>query len=196
METRSKATRDLALSDDVIPSAEFPARMGESTPASGDLRYIGAAGIVGDSRPSSTRPPTEVVSPHMSIHEGDIDGPPLLQRADLAPITSTLNPCPLHYSAYTYTGNVPDLQRLVIWGGHQQLAITGPRHVRDALITAQHQSMRCPDHRTTSINWLFLTFEVRLQLFEFYLCSRSASFPLLVADVQRPPPLRHYLITQ
>ena len=95
METRSKATRDLALSDDVNPSAEFPARMGESTPASGDLGYIGAAGIVGDSRPSSTRPPTEVVSSHMSIHEGDIDGPPLLQRADLAPITSSsLNPCP------------------------------------------------------------------------------------------------------
>jgi len=94
METRSKATRDLALSDDVIPSAEFPARMGESTPASGDLGYIGAAGIVGDSRPSSTRPPTEVVSPHMSIHEADIDGPPLLQRADLAPITSSINPCP------------------------------------------------------------------------------------------------------
>jgi len=94
METRSKATRDLALSDDVNPSAEFPARTGESTPASGDLGYIGAAGIVGDSRPSSTRPPTEVMSPHMSIHEGDIDGSPLLQRADLAPITSYLNPCP------------------------------------------------------------------------------------------------------
>ena len=94
METRSKATRDLALSDDVIPSAEFPARMGESTPASGDLGYIGAAGIVGDSHPSSTRPPTEVVSPHMSIHEGDVDGPPLLQSADLAPITSHRNPCP------------------------------------------------------------------------------------------------------
>ena len=98
METRSKATRDLALSDDVNPSAEFPARMGESTPASGDLGYIGAAGIVGDSRPSSTRPPTEVVSPHMSIHEGDVDGPPLLQRADLAPISSSsINPCPLHW---------------------------------------------------------------------------------------------------
>ena len=95
METRSKATRDLALSEDDIPSAEFPARRGESTPASGDLGYIGAAGIVGDSRPSSTRPPTEVVSPHMSIHEADIDGPPLLQRADLAPITtSAMNPCP------------------------------------------------------------------------------------------------------
>jgi len=94
METRSKATRDLALSDDVIPSAEFPARMGESTPASGDLGHIGAAGIVGDSRPSSTRPPTEVISPHMSIHEADIDGPPLLQRADQAPITSSMNPCP------------------------------------------------------------------------------------------------------
>ena len=87
---------DLALSDDVIPSAESPARTGESTPASGDLGYIGAAGIVGDSRPSSTRPPTEVMSPHMSIHEGDIDGPPPLQRVDLAPITtsSSLNPCP------------------------------------------------------------------------------------------------------
>jgi len=98
METRSKVTRDLALSDDVIPSAEFPARMDESTPASGDLGYIGAAGIVGDSRPSSTRPPTEVMSPHMSIHEADIDGPPPLQRADLAPITSSsMNPCPLHY---------------------------------------------------------------------------------------------------
>ena len=95
METRSKATRDLALSDDVNPSAEFPARTGESTPASEDLGYIGAAGIVGDSRPSSTRPPTEVMSPHMSIHEADIDGPPLLQRADLAPITSSsINPCP------------------------------------------------------------------------------------------------------
>ena len=94
METRSKATRDLALSDDVNPSAESPARTGESTPASGDLGYIGAAGIVGDSRPSSTRPPTEVMSPHMSIHEGDVDGPPLLQRADLEPITSHLNPCP------------------------------------------------------------------------------------------------------
>jgi len=72
--------------------------MGEGTPASGDLGYIGAAGIVGDSRPSSTRPPTEVMSPHMSIHEGDVDGPPLLQRADLDPITSHLNPCPLHYT--------------------------------------------------------------------------------------------------
>jgi len=94
METRSKATRDLALSDDVNPSAEFPARTDESTPASGDLGYIGAAGFVGDSRPSSTRPPTEVMSPHMSIHEGDVDGPPLLQRADVAPITSYRNPCP------------------------------------------------------------------------------------------------------
>jgi len=94
METRSKATRDLALSDDVIPSAEFPARMGESTPASGDLGHIGAAGIVGDSRPSSTRPPTEVMSPDMSIHAADVDGPPLLQRADLAPVTSAMNPCP------------------------------------------------------------------------------------------------------
>ena len=94
METRSKATRDLALSDHVSPSAESPVRMGEGTPASGDLGYIGAAGIVGDSRPSSTRPPTAVMSPHMSIHEGDVDGPPLLQRADLAPITSHLNPCP------------------------------------------------------------------------------------------------------
>ena len=95
METRSKATRDLALSDYVNPSAEFPARMREGTSASGDLGYIGAAGIVGDSRPSSTRPPTEIVSPHMSIHEGDMDGPPLLQRADLATtITSNRNPCP------------------------------------------------------------------------------------------------------
>ena len=94
METRSKATRDLVLSDDVNPSAEFPARMGESTPVSGDLRYIGAAGIVGDSCPSSTRPPTEVISPHMSIHEGDVDGPPLLERADLAPITSLSEPLP------------------------------------------------------------------------------------------------------
>ena len=94
METRSKATRDLALSDDVNPSAESPARMGESTPASGDLGYIGAAGIVGDSRPSSTGPPTEVISPHMSIHEGDVGGPPPLQRADLEPITGHLYPCP------------------------------------------------------------------------------------------------------
>jgi len=92
--SRSKATRDLALSDDVIPSAEFPARTGESTPVSGDLGYIGAAGIVGDSRPSSTRPPTAVESPHMSIHEANIDGPPLLQRADLAPVTSAMKPCP------------------------------------------------------------------------------------------------------
>jgi len=30
----------------------------------------------------------------MSIHEADIDGPPLLQRADLAPITPSINPCP------------------------------------------------------------------------------------------------------
>jgi len=98
METRSKATRDLALSEDVIPSAEFPARTGESTAASGDLGYIGAAGIVGDSRPSSTRPPTEVVSPHMSIHDADIDGPPLLQRADQVSITNTMNPCsPTHH---------------------------------------------------------------------------------------------------
>jgi len=72
--------------------------MGEGTPASGDLGYIGAAGIVGDSRPSSTRPPTEVMSPHMSIHVGDVDGPPLLQRADLDPITAHLNPCPLQYN--------------------------------------------------------------------------------------------------
>ena len=34
METRSKATRDLALSVDVNPSAESPARMGEGTPMS------------------------------------------------------------------------------------------------------------------------------------------------------------------
>jgi len=106
METRSKATRDLALSDYVNPSAEFPARMGEGTPASGDLGYLGAAGIVGDSRPFSTRPPTEVVSPHMSIHEGDIDGPPLLQRADLAPIiTSYRNPCP---PTFMYFFNIQD----------------------------------------------------------------------------------------
>jgi len=78
--------------------------MGESTPASGDLGYIGAAGIVRDSRPSSTRPPTEVVSPHMPIHEGDVDGPPLLQRADLAPITSYRNPCP----PTQYIGHVVD----------------------------------------------------------------------------------------
>jgi len=91
METRSKATRDLALSEDVIPPAEFPAWIGESTPESGDLGDIGAAGIVGDSRPSSTRPPTEVVSPHMSVHEVDIDGPPLLQRADQVPIMNPLN---------------------------------------------------------------------------------------------------------
>ena len=83
METRSKATRDLALSEDVIPPAEFPARIGESTPESEHLGDIVVAGIVGDSRPSSTRPPTEVVSPHMSVHEADVDGPPLLQRADI-----------------------------------------------------------------------------------------------------------------
>ena len=94
METRSKSTRDLALSDHVDPPAESLARTGEGTPASGDLGYTGAAGIVGDSRPSSTRPPTEVVSPHMSIHEGDVDGPPLLQRADLEPITGHLYPRP------------------------------------------------------------------------------------------------------
>jgi len=41
METRSKHTRDLALSEDVIPPAEFPARMGESTPESGYLGNIG-----------------------------------------------------------------------------------------------------------------------------------------------------------
>jgi len=34
------------------------------------------------------------VSPHLSIHEGDVDGPPLLQRADLEPITGHLNPRP------------------------------------------------------------------------------------------------------
>jgi len=94
METRSKATRDLALAEDVIPSAEFPARMGKSTPESGDPGDIGAAGIVGDSRPSSTRPRTEVVWPHMSVHEADIDGPPLLQRAEQAQIASSINPCP------------------------------------------------------------------------------------------------------
>jgi len=37
METRSKATRDQALSEAVFPPAEFPARIGESTPESGDL---------------------------------------------------------------------------------------------------------------------------------------------------------------
>ena len=70
METRSKATRDLALSDDVIPSAEFPTRMGESTPASGDLGYIGAAGIVGtvappalDHQPRSYRPTCRYMRP-------------------------------------------------------------------------------------------------------------------------------------
>ena len=82
METRSKTTRDLALSE----RRHTLSRMGESTPESGDLGDIGAAGIVGDSRTSSTRPPTEVVSPHMSVHEADIDGPPLLQLADQAPI--------------------------------------------------------------------------------------------------------------
>jgi len=106
METRSKATRDQALSEAVIPPAEFPARIGETTPASGDLGDIGAAGIVGDSRPSSTSPLTRVISPHMSVHEADVtgvDGPPLLQRADLAPTIDpsrnlsppTLVPCEL-----------------------------------------------------------------------------------------------------
>ena len=103
METRSKATRDLALSEDVIPPAEFPARIGESTPEPGDLGDIGAAGIVGDSRPSSTRPPTEVVSPHMSVHEADVDVPPLLQRADLAPIATSINPRPLHLISLNWT---------------------------------------------------------------------------------------------
>jgi len=51
METRRKATRDLALSEDVIPPAEFPARIGESTPESGDLGDMGAAGIVGTVAP-------------------------------------------------------------------------------------------------------------------------------------------------
>jgi len=92
METRSKATRDLALSEAVLPRAEFPARIGEATPESGDLGDIGAAGIVGDSRPSSIRPPpTGVISPHLSVHEADVDGPPLLQRADLAPINTSIN---------------------------------------------------------------------------------------------------------
>ena len=95
METRSKATRNRALSEAVLPQAEFPDRIGETTPESGDLGDIGAAGIVGDSRPSSTRPPTGVTSPHLSVHEADVDGPPLLQRADLAPITSR-NLRPLH----------------------------------------------------------------------------------------------------
>jgi len=96
METRSKATRDLALSEAVLPPAEFPARIGESTPESGDLWDMGAAGIVGDSRPSSTRPPpTGVISPHLSVHEADVDGPPLLQRAEQAPITTSINPRPL-----------------------------------------------------------------------------------------------------
>ena len=47
METRSKTTRDQALSEAVLPPAEFPARIGETTPESGDLGDIGAAGIVG-----------------------------------------------------------------------------------------------------------------------------------------------------
>jgi len=81
METRSKATRDHTLSEAVFPPAEFPAQIGEATQESGDLWDI----IVGDSRPSSTRQPTEVVSPHMSVHEADVDGPPLLQRADVTP---------------------------------------------------------------------------------------------------------------
>ena len=98
METRSKATRDQALSEAVSPPAEFPARIGEATPESGDLGDIGAAGIVGDSRPSSTRPPpTGVISPHLSVHEADVDGPPLLQRADLAPISNSTNLRPLHW---------------------------------------------------------------------------------------------------
>ena len=92
METRSKATRDQALSEAVFPPAEFSARIGEATPESGDLGDIGAAGIVGDSRPSSIRPPpTGVISPHLSVHEADVDGPPLLQRADLAPINTSIN---------------------------------------------------------------------------------------------------------
>jgi len=45
METRSKATRDQALSEAVLPPAEFPTRIGETTPESGDLGDIGAAGI-------------------------------------------------------------------------------------------------------------------------------------------------------
>ena len=97
METRSKSTRDLALSEAVLPPAEFPARIGEATPESGDLGDIGAAGIVGDSRPSSTRPPTGVISPHLSIHEADVDGPPLLQRADLAPISTSKISAPIHW---------------------------------------------------------------------------------------------------
>ena len=91
METRSKTTRDQALSEAVLPPAEFPARIGETTPESGDLGDIGAAGIVGDSRPSSTRPLTGVISPHLSVHEADVDGSPLLQRADLAPTVASLN---------------------------------------------------------------------------------------------------------
>ena len=126
METRSKATRDLALSEDVIPSAEFPAQMGESTPESGDLGDIEAAGIVGDSRPSSTRSPTEVVSPHMSIHEADIDGPPLLQRADLAPIASSINPCPLQY---TLNHNAPIKQHYKYC---QYLSDMSPLQISDA----------------------------------------------------------------
>jgi len=39
----------------------------------------------------------------MSIHEGDVDGPPLLQRADLEPITSHLNPCPPTTTTTTIT---------------------------------------------------------------------------------------------
>ena len=85
METRSKAIRDQALSEAVIPPAEFPARIVEATPESGDLGDIGAAGIVGDSRPSSASTPTRVISPHMLVHEADVDGPPLLQRADVTP---------------------------------------------------------------------------------------------------------------
>ena len=106
METQSKYRRDQALSEGVIPPAEFPARMGESTPESGDLGDIGAAGIVGDSRPSSTRPLTGVISPHMSVHEADVtgvDGPPPLQRADLAPTNSNLRP--LHWFPVNW-GNV------------------------------------------------------------------------------------------
>jgi len=100
METRSKATRDLALSEAVSPPAEFLALIGEATPESGALGDIGAAGIVGDSRPSSTRPPaTGVISPHLSVHEADVDGSPLLQRADLAPIVTSIDPCPLHIFA-------------------------------------------------------------------------------------------------
>jgi len=97
--------RDQALSEGVIPPAEFPARIGESTPESGDLGDIRAAGIVGDSCPSSTRPPTEVVSPHLSIHEADVDGPPLLQRADLVPIINASNLRPLHWFLVKW-GNV------------------------------------------------------------------------------------------